>query len=239
MRIIFIADAHIKGLEDKNQKSLAEFLEAQSASPDLRPDKVVFLGDIFDFWTGFNSVVYHKYLPLLNALLTLRDRGVKILYLEGNHDFAMGRFFTEVLGADVHADNCRLSLEGKELFLAHGDAISMSFGYATWRGFLRSRLFRVLKRLAGPGIAIRVADMLSSRSRGKAKRGEALDRRLKEFAKRRVLSGFDAVVLGHSHVPGAYIVGDESKSGLYANPGSWTDGTYLVYDKGEFKVERA
>lgn len=239
MKIIFIADSHIKGLDDPNQASLVSFLDGLAASIEgERPDKVVLLGDIFDFWVGFKSVVYHRYLPLLNSLLRLREKGVRFLYLEGNHDFFMGEFFTDVLEADVYMDNCRLSLEGKEMYLSHGDAVNMSLGYATWRAFLRGRLFRILKWLTSPKLIIKVADMLSRKSRSYGKRSELVERRMKDFAKRRILSGFDVVILGHSHMPGVHLVGDETKSGVYANPGSWTDGNYLVYEKGELKLER-
>ena len=238
MKVIFIADAHLTGLGDPAQRRLVEFLTTLADSDADRPDKVVLLGDIFDFWTGFKSVVYQRYVPVLSALLGLRARGVKLLYVEGNHDFLMGEFFTDVLGADVHGDNCRLSLEGKEVYLAHGDAVAMSLGYATWRAFLRGRIFRLLKKLTSPALVMSVAEMLSRRSRSYGKRAEALDRRLKEFARRRIMSGFDVVVLGHSHRPGVHVVGDETRGGVYANPGSWIDGYYLAYADGELKVER-
>jgi len=246
MRIIFIADAHLKGTDDPAQTSLVEFLETLTG--DSRPDMLVFLGDIFDFWAGFNPIIYNRHLPLLDALETLSTSGVDIIYLEGNHDFNMGTFFTSTLGAEVHADNCRLSIDGKEFFIAHGDAVAMSFGYATWRAFLRSRLFRLLRGMLSHKTVVGIADYLSKRSRARM-RGDGhagIDARLLEFATKQVESGFDVVVLGHSHSAGVQSAGGseggvgvvDSARGIYANPGSWVDGTYLVYENGELRVER-
>jgi len=245
MKIIFIADAHLKGTTDPNQTSLAMFIDGLWG--EARPDTLVLLGDIFDFWTGFNPIVYDRHLPILESLEALFSRGVDIVYIEGNHDFNMGTFFTSTLGAEVHADNCRLSVDGKEFFIAHGDAVSMGFGYAMWRAFLRGRLFRVIKSLLSPKTVVRVADFLSKRSRAHMSGGsEAIDSRLREFAGRTVDSGFDVVVLGHSHCPGVQSAGGGEggvgvvgeRRGVYANPGSWIDGSYLVYENGEMRVER-
>ena len=233
MKIVFIADAHLKGLGDPNQESLVKFLDGLSGV-----DKLVILGDLFDFWTGFNEVVYYHYLPVLTSLMGLKGRGTEIVYLEGNHDFSMGGFFTGNLGASVCPEHCELEVEGRSFYLAHGDTVRMSAGYRLWRGFLRSGVFRLITRVTPPGVVWKVAGFLSGRSRKYNKRGSFIDRRFEKFAEHRIAGGADCVVLGHSHVPGVHEETTGGRRGLYANPGSWLDSSYLVYDMGEFRVER-
>lgn len=234
MKIVFIADAHLKGLCDPSQAKLSEFLDSITGV-----DALIVLGDLFDFWTGFKDVVYYHYLPVLNSLKNLKDSGTKIVYIEGNHDFTMGEFFTEVLEADVYQDFFELEADGKSFYLSHGDTVKMSLSHAVWRRFLRTSFFRLLTKIFTPGVAWKVAGLLSSKSRKYNKRGVLIERRLKEFARKKIGTGTDAVVFGHSHVSGVY---DEVVGGLrgtYANPGSWTDDmSYLVYEKGTFIVER-
>lgn len=232
MKAVFIADGHLKGLDDPNQRSLVRFLDSLDGV-----DTLVVLGDLFDFWTGFSAVVYYRYLPVLSSLMRLKERGTSIIYLEGNHDFTMGGFFTDVLGASVYPDSCEMAADGRKVFLSHGDAIDMKRGYAIWRSFLRGSFFGGLTRLLTPAFVAGVAGMLSNKSREYG-RDTAVESRQRAFARSRIAEGVDAVVLAHSHVPGVYIEEAGGRRGVYANPGSWADRSYLVYGNGEFRACR-
>lgn len=232
MKTVFIADGHLKGPADPNSLSLVKFLDSLKQVSTL-----VILGDLFDFWTGSNETVERNYRPVLDALLRLKERGVKIIYIEGNHDFSMGRYFTETLKANVHSESLDFSIDGKRLFLAHGDTVSMSPGYRLWRAYLRSPLFRLMAWIARPKNVWKIAMGLSDKSRKKTytDKSNRTDAILREFAGKKLAEGFSAVVLAHSHVAGVHREG----KGVYANPGSWAnDMSYLVYDKGGFRVER-
>lgn len=236
MKIVFIADTHIKGLNDPAQKTLLEFLESLNASP---PDKLVILGDLFDFWTGFNGIVYYHYFPVLSLLKKLRSRGIGIMYLEGNHDFSMGGFFTDFLAAEVYPDFSELTIKGRRIFLCHGDVIDKTPIYAIWRGFLRSPLFKLLTKLLTPSSLWRVASSLSKRSRTHSERYKGIERHLKEFAAKKIAEGYDIAIFGHSHIPTIEKEERGGRKGIYANPGSLSaDRSYLVYTDGELRLER-
>ena len=161
MKTVFVADAHLKGQGDPNQAALVKFLS------NLKVDNLVMLGDIFDFWTGANMVVERNYSTVLDELLKLKGRGAHIFYVEGNHDFSMGPFFTSKLKARVIPDMGEASLDGKRFLLLHGDTVSMTFGYMLWRAFLRSPVFRVIAWAATPGLVWKCAMGLSRRSHTK------------------------------------------------------------------------
>ncbi len=238
MKVVFIADAHLKGLDDPYQKSLCTFLDNMR-----NVDKLVILGDLFEFWTGFNDVVYYHYLPVLTRLLTLGQKGTEIIYIEGNHDFFMGPFFTDILGARVHANPFELDLEGKRFYLGHGDTVDRNLKYAFWRALSRSFIFRTLYRVLTPSVIWKIAGFLSQKSRIYHERAISIEAHHRGFARERIREGFDGVMLAHTHI--ARLVEEEvsgikgGRKGLYLNPGSWMDeSTYIVYEDGKFSLER-
>lgn len=239
MKTIFIADAHLKGPKDPNQQAIIEFIGGLNDIGTL-----VILGDFFDFWIGENSFIFRRYLPVLDSLLRLKSRGTKIIYLEGNHDFSVGGFFTVGLGASVHRDTCDFIDGGKRMLLSHGDIVSMTFGYKLWRAFIRSLFFRGFTRALSaisPKTVWRIGGYLSRRSRAydadNNERGKRIEGALKTYARERIAEGYDCVVLAHSHVGGIHVESVDDRSGIYANPGSWLAGmNYLVYENGKFTL---
>ena len=49
MKTLFIADAHLKNPRDRNYRALLDFLAEQLHVVD----RLVLLGDIFEFWVGY------------------------------------------------------------------------------------------------------------------------------------------------------------------------------------------
>jgi UDP-2,3-diacylglucosamine hydrolase len=232
MKIIFIADCHLKGLDDPNQAALTTFLDGL-----FKIDKLVILGDFFDFWVGLNNIVYEQYKPVLKSLFALSESGVEIIYVEGNHDFDMGPYFTETLKAKVYDNTCGLLLDGKRIYMAHGDTINMTTSYQIFRALLRGPLLKFLKVIIPPPLAWDIGKSMSSGSRGYGKKDPSLEVAQKIFAKEKLKSGFDGVILGHSHAAGFHDNFAGDSSGFYANPGGWVnDKSFLVYEDGEFNL---
>lgn len=116
MRAIFIADAHLRQPGDENYRLLMEFLAGLRGNVDT----LYILGDLFEFWIGYDPVPFTHYLPLLDRLRELVDSGVRIEYFEGNHDFHMGPFFTETLRATVHPGPAVVDIRGNGSISATG-----------------------------------------------------------------------------------------------------------------------
>lgn len=233
MRAIFIADAHLKGLNDPNQKYLCSFLENLKGI-----DKLFILGDIFEFWTGYNKTLEHNYSPVLAQFKRLKESGTNIIYIEGNHDFSVGPFFKDILDGEVYPDSAEITLDGKRFFLAHGDIAEPNISYKMWRGFLRSPVVGIIVKIVPPSFVWKVAMILSKKSRGNHKRGDALDNLQREFAKEKIKQGFDVVILAHSHVSEISEIAANGKKGIYANPGDWIkEFSHLVYEDGNIRLE--
>lgn len=137
MRTVFIADAHLVSPEDANYRLLLRFLHDLEGELDT----LYIMGDLFDFWLGFPSHPFTQYDEVLDALERLVQRGCRLVYFEGNHDFHLGAIFSQRLNAEIHTGPAMESVQGKRLYLCHGDQINREDRfYRLLRFLLRTRL---------------------------------------------------------------------------------------------------
>jgi UDP-2,3-diacylglucosamine hydrolase len=201
MRKVFIADAHLRLPGDDNYRTMLRFLAELPGTADT----LYILGDLFEFWIGYPEVPFPQYRPLLDALRALRSAGMEIVYFEGNHDFHMGPYFTETLGAKVYRGPAVLEIDGKRVCLCHGDEINRrDYAYRILRSILHSRLTSALTHVVPPRCATAIADRLGENSR--AHHGARRTRWnypaiLRSFAADRFAAGCDMVITGHFHLP--------------------------------------
>jgi len=226
---IFLSDAHFTGENRDNQDRLIRFLEMEKENLDT----LVLLGDLFEFWFGFEGYLYEEYLPILEQLKSLSHRGVRIKYVEGNHDFRLGPFFEKDLGAEVYADEMEETLGGKRMYIAHGDRVNpRDYGYRLFRGTVKNRFSYALIRWVGPELSMRIAKRLSARSR--RKNHEKLPGHIpifRAFALNKFREGIDIVILGHSHYPEEIVKSIDGREKAYFNVGDWmTFCSYLRYN---------
>jgi UDP-2,3-diacylglucosamine hydrolase len=147
---------------------------------------------------------------------------------------------TAELGVEVYKRSAEIDLDGRRVYLAHGDLAhpSMSHRALTW--FLRNRVTYGLISLLGPRVVIAIAKRWSAGSRGRnMERSPDVIDRLRRFAQRKLHEGFNAVILAHSHLPEAITVKKEKGECHYFNVGNWIkDFSYLRYNKkGGFSLE--
>jgi len=237
--LYFISDAHIGGnsrdVEEVKQKKLCSFL-------DFLKDQDVSLfivGDLFDFWFEYKYTIPSGYQKTLSKLFELRQRGIPIEYITGNHDFWMNNFFPDVLGVPVHHGTLEMEHEGRRFYIFHGDGIIKNDpGYRLLKRILQHPVTIALYRLIHPDFGIPLAHLASSMSRDhhhldpEEERQE--DQEYIKFAKGRFREGFDFVVLGHSHRPLRYQQGDH----VYVNLGDWIrQFTFAKFDGKTLTLE--
>jgi UDP-2,3-diacylglucosamine hydrolase len=236
-RVVFIPDAHLDDPADEDYRDMTAFLDGLIGR--LTPsDTVVIMGDLFDFWVGFRSVVPYRYLPILGRLLTLSAAGVTIHYTEGNHDFCVGPFFTDFIHAQVHTGPWELTHSGLRIYVAHGDQVNpRDRGYRLLRVVLRSLPIRFIRHCVPPFLIERIARAMSRASRvytdSKKDDREGLGR---EFAVSRFFEGYDAVVMGHFHLPATWGMELDGRRRTYVNTGSWIgERRYVELYDGTFR----
>ena len=235
MKAIFIADAHLLDPEAGNYQRLMAFLQQQRGTIS----HLVMLGDIFEFWLGYRHSVFAPFVPLLEELRRQRASGTKLIFVEGNHDFHLGPYFSETLDCQILPDGGTLDLGDRRVFIAHGDLVNPNDrGYRLLRRALRCRLCRLLLPLVPPDWAWQVArwaSRLSSNSKKHTCRWLP-EEALLNFARQRFAEGYDAVLTGHFHIPLYRQVDGKVLICL----GDWIEqDSYAIYENGAFALKRA
>lgn len=200
MRTIFLADAHLKGPADHNYALLLRFLSELTGTTET----LFIMGDLFDFWLGFPSHPFRQFDGVLDALEGLTRSGCRIVYLEGNHDFHLGRLFSRRLGAEIHRGPDIRTVQGKRLFLCHGDQINRADrGYRLLRLLLHNRLMGAAVAVVPPSLALKIKEFLQRRSRaGYRAKNDRWDYRgiVRSFARSVRREGCEGLVTGHFHL---------------------------------------
>jgi UDP-2,3-diacylglucosamine hydrolase len=234
MRAIFLADAHLSRPAEPNYRALLAFLEEQRGRTDL----LVLLGDIFEFWIG-KATVAADYAPLVDCLERMHRQGTRLVYVEGNHDFHLGPVFNRRLACQVLPDGGGIEIEGRKIFLSHGDLANPDdVGYRFLRKLLRSRLLKALILIAPSGLTMAIANRGSFESRrNSAQRHRRWPARriLRPYVQDLLAKGYQVVVTGHYHQPYQEKMGD----GEHVALGDWiTQYSYAVYENGSFTLHR-
>jgi len=200
MRTIFIADAHLVSPDDSNYRLLLRFL----GELEGKLDSLYIMGDLFDFWLGFPSHPYPLYDAVLDALERLVVRGCKLVYFEGNHDFHLGTVFSQRLKAEIHTGPFIEYIQGKRLYVCHGDQINREDRtYRLLRLLLRTRMVAASVRYFPPAWALKIRERLQKRSQaGYVVKTARWDYRqiLLDFAHYLQKQGCDGLVTGHFHL---------------------------------------
>jgi UDP-2,3-diacylglucosamine hydrolase len=235
MKDIFLADAHLLDPEDENYRRLLAFLKQRRGT--IR--HLVMLGDIFEFWLGYRHTVFTPFIPLLEELRLQRESGTELIFVEGNHDFHLGPYFSETLKCRILPDGGALELDGKRVFIAHGDLINPADrGYRFLRWTLRCRLSRLLMALAPPDLTWKISRWASQQSSRRKQRSQRYlpEELLLNFARERFAEGYDTVLTGHFHIP----LYRKIDGKLLICLGDWIEqDSYAVFENGAFALKRA
>lgn len=233
----FISDAHL-GLgspeeEKQKEKYLISFLKNISEDADY----LFILGDLFDAWFEYNTVIPRGFHKTLTALDNIVQNKIKVHYLAGNHDYWMDSFFSDELGITTHSDNFEITIDGKKIYMHHGDGFSLNDkGYNFLKKVLRSPINIRLYKLIHPDLGVSVAKIFSkfSRKHSSIKHFGELDG-MKNEAERKILDGYDIVIMGHRHDPAF----EKIRNGIYVNLGDWIKHfTYAELSDGEINLKK-
>jgi UDP-2,3-diacylglucosamine hydrolase len=231
----FFSDAHLGTESEPRERArealLIEFLKSLAG----RPARLYVVGDLFDFWFEYRTAIPRRYFKMLCTLRQVREAGVEITYLTGNHDFWLGTFLAAEIGIIPRENPLTLDLQGRRIWIHHGDGlVAGDLGYRMLKKVLRSRVSIALYQLLHPDLGIPFAHWVSNFSRHS--RGQLpleAERLLREIAKPRFAEGYDTVMIGHFHH--AYEHREDGREFFIL--GDWIDRfTYLVLENGRFQL---
>jgi len=247
-KIYFASDQHfgVPTLEKSHERERLFVKWLEMAEKDA--EHIFLLGDLFDFWFEYKSVVPRGYTRVLGKIAQITDKGIPVSFFVGNHDLWMWDYFKEELGVNVYHKPRVFDFFGKKFFLGHGDGLGpYDKGFKRMKKVFTNPLAQWLFARVHPNFAVGVANFFSKRSRlangdsdqvfmGKDKEW------LIKYAERKLeTQNIDFFLFGHRHLTMDI---ELSKGARYVNTGEWvTKSSYAVFEKGklllkEFKPEK-
>lgn len=196
--------------------------------------EVYLMGDVFDFWFEYKTVVPKGYIRFLGKLAELTDAGIKLYLFKGNHDMWMFDYFKREFNATIVSDEMVIERNGKQFYLHHGDGLGPGDTfYKFLKGFFRSRFCQWLFARIHPNLGVGIANHWSRHSRisvekkinSKPHEQEWLIVYCRELLKTHF---YDYLIFGHRHKPLDIQLNNETR---YINLGEWvTQFSYAVFD---------
>jgi UDP-2,3-diacylglucosamine hydrolase len=218
-----ISDVHLGHASDAVERSLLGFLRALPG----RAGSLMINGDLFEFWFEWRTVVPRSGVRVLAALMDLRDAGVPMTMIAGNHDCWGGDVLRDA-GVAFQTGAWEGVLGGWRTRVEHGDGLREreDRGYRALRRVLRNPLAIRAYRMLHPDFATRLAMGSSQTSRNYQPRDAGRGLRAVAASTLRARPELELLVYGHSH---AAALERMPTGNVYANAGSWLDApTYLV-----------
>ncbi|MBD3786097.1 MAG: UDP-2,3-diacylglucosamine diphosphatase [Sphingomonadales bacterium] len=217
LRSLFVSDLHL-GARGSRAADFLRFLQETEA------ETIYLVGDILDIW-HIGTVHWSATHDAILAELKTRARdGVRVVYLPGNHDVAMKRYYGAPCdGFELAESVIHEAADGQRYLVLHGDQCD-------------ARIFRwhVMTRIGSRAdAALRATDawlrrqLHLTRERGIIEAmisgvntlmtiGNGFEARLIALARG---AGLDGVICGHFHKAALH----ETEGLLYANCGDWVD----------------
>tara|TARA_A100001011_G_scaffold114527_2_gene121175 strand:+ start:851 stop:1609 length:759 start_codon:yes stop_codon:yes gene_type:complete len=234
-KIYFASDNHL-GLPNAEESRVREkhFVSwLDEAQKDAAA--IYLLGDLFDFWFEYKTVVPKGFVRVLGKIAEMSDLGIPIIFFAGNHDLWIRDYFQKELGVTVHHQPITLTVGASRFFIGHGDGLGPNDkGYKTMKKVFTSTFAKWIFRWLHPDWGVRLGQYLSQKSKlisgvEDVKFFGEENEWLVAYSKRKLqLEHYDYFVFGHRHLPLEINLSDKSQ---YINLGDWiTHNTYGVYD---------
>ena len=240
-KIYFLSDFHLGAPNDiesrKREDRLVRFL--QEARKDAG---VIFIvGDIFDFWFEYKTVVPKGFVRILGTLAQMADEGIQLHIFTGNHDLWMQDYLSKELNAKLYFEPQQFTIQNKQFLIGHGDGLGPGDnGYKRLKKIFTNPICQWLFRWLHPDAGIQLANYFSWKSR--AKTGNADELFLGEdkewlilYAKEQAKTmAVDYFIFGHRHYAIDLNINEKSR---YINLGDWIRlNTYAVFDGKDLQL---
>jgi UDP-2,3-diacylglucosamine hydrolase len=192
----------------KREKLLVSWLDL------VREDaaEIFLMGDVFDFWFEYKTVVPKGYIRLLGKLAQITDDGIPIHLFTGNHDIWAFEYLRKEINIQLHRHPETRLMMGKKFYLAHGDGLGPGDdGYKFLKKVFSNRFNQHLFRWLHPDFGAKMGLYFSGKSRlanmikedKKENLNRIEDEMLYKFASGLIEKGIEAdyFVFGHRHRP--------------------------------------
>ncbi|HVO08489.1 MAG TPA: UDP-2,3-diacylglucosamine diphosphatase [Burkholderiaceae bacterium] len=226
VRTVWISDLHL-GTPGCRAEALLHFLRSVDC------ETLYLVGDIIDGWQLRRQWYWPQaHNDVVQKVLRKARKGTRVVFVPGNHDEFARRYVEHNFGGVDVVDDCiHHALDGRRLWVTHGDLFDGVVQHARWLALLGDKLYDVALELNRHFNSLRARLglpywSLSRYLKLRVKRAVSFisdfERALAREARRR---GVDGVVCGHIHHAELRTIDGV----LYANDGDWVESlTALV-----------
>lgn len=234
----FASDFHL-GAPNKTSSRQRERLIVQWLNQiKVDADKLFLVGDLFDFWFEYKYAIPKGFVRFQGKIAELVDQGIEVHFFIGNHDMWMFDYFEKEIGVQLHTKPIIKEVNGKRLFIGHGDGLGPGdYGYKFIKKVFSNSFFQWCFARLHPNFGIGVANFFSRKSRAKTgdsdsvfegKENEWLATYCEEVLRNQPIDFF---IFGHRHLPLDLEIGSKSR---YINLGDWLKyNTFAVLEGNE------
>ena len=241
-KIYFASDFHL-GVPDYEsslvrEKHIVKWLDEIKSDAE----EIYLLGDVFDFWFEYKTVVPRGYVRLLGKIAELTDKGIIVHYFTGNHDMWTFDYLSKELNVKVYREPIEKEYNGKIFYIGHGDGLGPGdHGYKFIKKVFSSKISQWMFARLHPNAGIGIAEYFSKKSR--VATGVSDEKFLGEEKEWLIIHSkeilakkhFDYLIFGHRHLPLDLPINGKSR---YINLGDWIRYfSYGVFDGKEFELK--
>jgi len=233
-RTVFISDVHL-GTRGCQAELLLDFIKT------IECETLFLVGDIVDGWklkSGWRWPQAHS--DVVQKVLRLARKGVKVIYVPGNHDDRVRDFCGVHFGGVLVArDYIHQAADGKRYLVTHGDEFDGIVEKAKWLAYLGDYSYRALLTLNTQWNTLRrrmglgywsLSAFVKLKVKNAVKFIDDFEHAVAEEAKRR---GVDGVICGHIH----HAEMREIDGVLYVNDGDWVESCTAVVEHHDGRLE--
>ncbi len=238
----FASDFHLgvdaRLTSQEREKQIVRWLDMAARDAEA----IYLVGDVFDFWFEYKTVVPKGYTRLLGKLAELTDGGLPIYFFTGNHDMWMFRYFEEELGIKTYRAPIERKIGNKNFIIGHGDGLGPGdHGYKFIKKIFANKLCQWAFARLHPNFGLGLGNYFSGTSRHKNKESatflgenqEWLCQYANEMIEHRAVDFF---VFGHRHIPIDHLL--NNKKSRYINLGEWLNhNSYAVFDGNDITLK--
>ena len=234
-KIYFLSDFHLGApnhtVSLAREKKIVQFLD--SIIPDAA--SIFIVGDLFDFWYEYRTVVPKGYVRILGKMATITDSGIPMHFFVGNHDMWMKDYFQHELNIPVYFEPKTFSFNNRKFYVGHGDGLGPGdHGYKFIKKVFRNPVCQWLFGILPPAVGVGIANYMSRSSRAATGQSDARflgeeNEWLISYSKEVLQQEHvDYFIFGHRHLPIDFTLPGNSR---YINLGDWIQyDSYAVFD---------
>lgn len=236
--VYFCSDVHL-GIDTEQpshirEQALINWLNTIKADAS----HIYIVGDLFDYWYEYKSVVPKGYFELFATMKSIVDSGISITYLKGNHDLWHYGYLTDQLGITIATGPIISDLNGHKFYITHGDGIGKGdIGYKIIKSILRNRFCQQLFGAIHPTLGLPLMRYMSKRSRVSHKHVANPTAHHHQYCQDTLLQqpDIDYFIMGHIHHKEITDIGQAK----YINLGDWTSAySYAKWDGEQMELLR-